>query len=36
MTLYFIVNYIYEKMLEMGYNDKYGFVLSYNGNLEIP
>jgi len=28
--------YIYEKMLEMGYGDKYKFVWSYEGNLEIP
>ena len=28
--------YIYEKMLEMGYEDKYTFVWSYKGNLKIP
>ncbi|MDD3984713.1 MAG: CDP-glycerol glycerophosphotransferase family protein [Methanobacterium sp.] len=28
--------YIYEKMLEMGYGDKYTFVWSYKGDLEIP
>jgi CDP-glycerol glycerophosphotransferase len=28
--------YIYEKMLEMGYDKKYKFVWSYEGNLEIP
>jgi len=28
--------YIYEKMLEMGYKNKYKFVWSYKGNLKIP
>lgn len=28
--------YIYEKMLENGYGDKYKFVWSYKGNLKIP
>ena len=28
--------YIYEKMLEMGYGNKYTFVWSYKGNLKIP
>ncbi len=28
--------YIYEKMLEMGYANKYKFVWSYEGDLEIP
>ena len=28
--------YIYEKMLEMGYGDKYTFVWSYKGHLKIP
>ena len=28
--------YIYEKMLEMGYGDKYTFIWSYKGNLTIP
>ena len=28
--------YIYEKMLEMGYGNKYKFVWSYKGNLKIP
>ncbi len=28
--------YIYEKMLEMGYDKNYEFVWSYQGKLEIP
>ncbi|MGB9979568.1 CDP-glycerol glycerophosphotransferase family protein [Methanobacterium sp.] len=28
--------YIYEKMLEKGYDKNYKFVWSYNGNLKIP
>ena len=28
--------YIYEKMLDMGYDKKYKFVWSYEGDLEIP
>ena len=28
--------YIYEKMLEMGYNKNYKFVWSYRGKLKIP
>ena len=28
--------YVYEEMLKRGYGDKYTFVWSYKGNLEIP